>query len=152
AGAEWLSARRTEGGKDEVQGGEGPRAHRSGPRRSQTVPAPAGRASILPSRRYGSAAVAAMRPIEAAAELQGPAVLRARLPPFAPVFEDGGEVGVHHGDVGSSHFDALELVRRLVEHLQLEVDSTQGRGDREVVGGARGRAAIQRDHPRGASL
>ena len=80
-------------------------------------------------------------------ELQRAAVLLERLARLAAALEDGAEEGVDDGQVGRPHLDLLELVRGLVEHLQLEVDAAQRHGQRQVVGRPLDRRPVERDHP-----
>src|SRR5207245_1378698 len=70
----------------------------------------------------------------------------------AAALEDGAEERVHGRQVGSTHLDLLELVGRLVEHLELEVHATERRREGEVVGHALGRRAVERDHAAGPVL
>jgi len=97
------------------------------------VPAAAALAALAPSRDGSAAGCARVRPLEGVSEAQGAAVLLERGRRLAPALEDGAELGMHERQVGRPHFHLLELIRRLVQHLELEVDTPQRDGERDVV-------------------
>src|SRR5438105_1503022 len=114
-------------------------------RRAQRVPALALRTAVLPRRRGGAADLAAVRPVEAVAQAQRAAILVERVVRLAAPLEHGAEEGVDHRQVGRPHLELLELVGRLVEHLELEVDAPEGGGQREVVGHPLAGRPVERD-------
>jgi hypothetical protein len=67
-------------------------------------------------------------------ELQGATILLEGLARLATALEDGAEQRVDSGGAGRAHLDLLELIRGLVEHLQLEKDPPEGDRQRQIVG------------------
>jgi len=114
---------------------------------TQRVPAAAAGAAILPARRHRAACGTAVRPVEGVAEAQRAAIFLEGLARLATALEDGAEERVHDRQIGRADFELLELIGRLVEHLELEVHAAEGSGQREVVRGALGGRAIEGDHP-----
>src|SRR5262245_18176644 len=119
---------------------------------TQRIPTSAGFAPILPARRAGAARRAVVWPVEPVSETQRSTILVERLAGLAPTLEDRAEEGMYRRQIGCTDLDLLELVGRLVEHLELEAHAAERGSEREIVGRALGRGAIERDHPAGAVL
>ena len=79
-------------------------------------------------------------------ESQRPPIFLEGLACLATPLEDRAQECVDDGQIGRAHLELLELIGRLVEHLQLEVDAPERRGQGKIVRSALGSAAVQRDH------
>src|SRR5207247_1943733 len=127
----WAETRRAErayGGKEQIQRGGGERPHpanRSAADRVDGVPAAAALAALSPSRDASAAGGTRVRPLERVSEAQSAAVLLERGPRLAAPLEHGAEIGMDERQVRRAHFHLLELIRRLVEHLELQVDTAE---------------------------
>src|SRR5688500_8788366 len=92
---------------------------------TERVPATTASAAVLPARRHCTAGSAAVRPIERVAQAQRAPILLERLARLAAPLEDGAEEGVHDRQIGRAHLELLELIGRLVQHLELEVHAAK---------------------------
>src|SRR5439155_1650238 len=128
------------------EGGRSPLPSYLGARR---VPAPARRAALDPSAVLRAAGGAAVRPLEGAGGLERAAVLQQGLRRLSPALEDGPQVGVQARKVRGAYLHLLELVGRLVEHGELEVNATEGEGEGEAFRSAGARILVEGDHPGG---
>src|SRR5207245_2330553 len=129
AGAEERLAHRTERREHQVERRQG-EAREHGrrvlrPGGAQRVPATTLSAAVLPHRRRRPTRLAPKRPVERVAEQEGAAIFLERLSGLAATLEDRAEERVDHRRAGRAHLDLLELVRGLVEHLQLELGAAE---------------------------
>src|SRR2546428_9766473 len=113
---------------------------------AQRVPALALGAAVLPHRSSGPTRLASMRPVERVPELQSTTILLKGLAGLPAALEDGAEERVDDGRAGHAPLDLLQLVRGLVEHLQLEEDPAERHGEGEIVGRPLARRSVERDH------
>src|SRR5882672_76134 len=116
---------------------------------ARRVPAPARRAALDPAAVLRAAEGAAVRPLEGAGGLERATVLQQGLRGLAPALEDGPQIGVQARQVRGAHLHLLELVGRLVEHGELEVDAAEGEGEGPAFRSAGGRILVESDHPGG---
>src|SRR6202035_1368508 len=86
------------------------------------IPATARRTTVHPARVRGAAGRASMRPLDAVALLERAPILLHRVAELPASLEDRAEIGVDERQVGGPDLHLLELLGRLVQHRQLEVD------------------------------
>src|SRR5439155_1569996 len=93
-----------------------------------------------------------VRPLERVSELErAPVLVEGRTRLAAPL-EHGAEIRVHGREARRPHLDLLELVGRLVQHLELEEDAAERQGERGLVGRTLQGLLVERDHPPGPPL
>src|SRR2546428_2133277 len=91
-------------------------------------------------------------PLERVSELErAPVLVEGRTRLAAPL-EHGAEIRVHGREARRPHLDLLELVGRLVQHLELEEDAAERQGERGLAGRTLQGRLIERDHPPGPPL
>src|SRR6266850_2671800 len=117
---------------------------------ARRVPAPARRAALDPAAVLRAAESAAVWPLEGAGGLERSPVLEQGLRRLSPALEDGPQVGVQARQIRRAHLHLLELVGRLVEHGELEVDAAEGEGEGQAFRSAGARILVESDHPGGS--